>query len=175
MKCLRTLLLTGLPLLASCSTPDIQSYRDNTPRLDLYQFFSGHTQAWGMFRDRSGKLIKRFSVDINGHRDGDALILDERFLYADGTRQQRSWRLVPKGDGKWRGTAADVIGEAQGEVAGNALHWRYSLRLPVDGREWAVDFDDWMFLQDMHTMLNSARMSKFGFGLGEVSLFFRKE
>ncbi|MBV8680334.1 MAG: DUF3833 domain-containing protein [Aquitalea sp.] len=168
-------LLAVVPLLAACSTPDIQSYQDNTPKLDLYQFFSGHTQAWGMFRDRSGKLIKRFSVDINGHRDGNALILDERFLYADGTRQQRSWRLEPKGNGLWRGTAADVIGEAQGEVAGNALHWRYSLLLPLDGRVWAVDFDDWMFLQDNHTMLNSAHMSKFGFGLGDVSLFFRKE
>ena len=58
---------------------------------------------------------------------------------------------------------------------GNALHWRYVLRLPVGGREWAVDFDDWMFLVDEHTMLNSARMSKYGFGLGEVSLFFRKQ
>lgn len=175
MKRLRILLLTGLPLLASCSTPDIQSYRDNTPKLDLYQFFTGHTQAWGMFRDRNGKLIKRFSVDINGRRAGDVLILDERFVYADGTRQQRSWRLQPNGEGKWRGTAADVIGEAEGEVAGNALHWRYRLRLPVDGQVWDVDFDDWMFLQDKQTLLNSAHMSKFSIGLGEVSLFFRKE
>jgi hypothetical protein len=79
------------------------------------------------------------------------------------------------GHGKWQGTAADVVGVADGEVAGNALHWRYTLRLPVDGRNWDVQFDDWMFLQDEHTLLNSARMSKFGIGLGEVSLFFRKE
>jgi hypothetical protein len=32
-----------------------------------------------------------------------------------------------------------------------------------------------MFLQDEHTLLNSAHMSKFGIALGEVSLFFRKE
>lgn len=128
-----------------------------------------------MFRDRNGLLVKRFTVDITGRREGDALLLDERFVYADGTRQQRTWRLEPKGNGKWRGTAADVIGEAEGEVSGNALHWRYVLRLPVGGREWAVDFDDWMFLVDEHTMLNSARMSKYGFGLGEVSLFFRKQ
>ncbi|EEG09851.1 DUF3833 domain-containing protein [Pseudogulbenkiania ferrooxidans] len=169
------LILATLALLTGCGTPSVQAYRDNTPRLDLYQFFGGHTRAWGMFRDRKGQLIKRFTVDIDGRREGDVLILEERFLYADGTRQQRNWRLEPKGDGKWRGTAADVVGEAEGEVAGNALHWRYNLRLPVDGREWTVHFDDWMFLLDDHAMLNSARMSKFGFGLGEVSLFFRKE
>ncbi|WP_293765947.1 DUF3833 domain-containing protein [uncultured Aquitalea sp.] len=175
MKRLRKLLLAGLALLAGCGTSNVESYRDNTPKLDLYRFFTGHTQAWGMFRDRNGQLVKRFTVDINGRRDGDALILDERFVYADGARQQRSWRLEPKGNGQWRGTAPDVIGEAQGEVAGNALRWRYSLRLPVNGREWEVDFDDWMFLLDDRAMLNSARMSKFGLGLGEVSLFFRKE
>lgn len=167
--------LAALGLLAGCSTPGVEIYRDNTPRLDLYQFFTGHTQAWGMFRDRNGQLLKRFTVDINGHRDGQALILEERFLYADGTRQQRNWRLEPTGNGKWRGTAADVVGEAEGEVAGNALHWRYALRLPVDGREWIVNFDDWMFLLDEHTLLNSAHMSKFGVGLGDVSLSFRKE
>ncbi|MCG8997243.1 DUF3833 domain-containing protein [Laribacter hongkongensis] len=172
MKRLTALLVA---LLTGCSTPSVQDYRDNTPKLDLYRFFGGHTQAWGMFRDRNGLLVKRFTVDITGRREGDALLLDERFVYADGTRQQRTWRLEPKGNGKWRGTAADVIGEAEGEVSGNALHWRYVLRLPVGDREWAVDFDDWMFLVDEHTMLNSARMSKYGFGLGEVSLFFRKQ
>jgi hypothetical protein len=173
----RTLIRALIATLAlgACTTPAVDSYRDNKPELDLYRFFSGHSQAWGMFRDRNGKLVKRFTVELDGKRDGDALILDEHFLYADGTRQQRTWRLEPEGKGKWRGTAADVVGTAQGEVAGNALHWSYRLLLPVDGKVWNVDFDDWMFLVDEHSMLNTARMSKFGFTLGEVSLFFRKE
>lgn len=176
MKTLRRLLpLLALLLTSACSTPQVEQYRDNKPQLDLPRFFEGHTRAWGMFRDRNGALVKQFTVDIIGQRQGDALLLDERFVYSDGSRQQRQWRLVPLGNGKWQGTAADVVGVADGEVAGNALHWRYTLRLPVDGRSWDVQFDDWMFLHDEHTLLNSAHMSKFGIALGEVSLFFRKE
>lgn len=59
--------------------------------LDLPTYFSGPVQAWGMFQDRSGEVIKRFHVDIQSRREGDKLILDERFLYSDGTRQRRVW------------------------------------------------------------------------------------
>lgn len=160
---------------AGCSAPGVQTYRNNKPSLDIYQFFGGETHAWGMFRDRQGKLIKQFTVDIKGQRQGDDLVLDEHFKYSDGSRQERIWTLQPQSDGTWRGRAADVVGEARGEVAGNALHWRYDLKLPANGREWTVHFDDWMFLQDDKTMLNNAHLSKFGIGLGDVSLFFRKE
>ena len=68
----------------------------------------------------------------------------------------------------------DVVGEAIGEVAGNALRWRYVLALPVDGKTYHVDFDDWMFLMDDKVMLNRSYMSKWGFDLGEVILTFVK-
>jgi hypothetical protein len=67
-----------------------------------------------------------------------------------------------------------VVGEALGEVSGNAFNWRYTMALEVDGRTWQVDFDDWMYLVDERTMLNRAVMSKFGVRLGEVLLSFRK-
>jgi hypothetical protein len=77
-------------------------------------------------------------------------------------------------EGRWVGTAADVVGEAQGVSSGNALNWRYTLALNVDGTVWNVDFDDWMYLVDERVMLNRATMSKFGIRLGEVLLSFTK-
>jgi hypothetical protein len=67
-----------------------------------------------------------------------------------------------------------VVGEASGQVRGNAFNWRYTLRLPVDGRTYDVQFDDWMYLMDDRVMLNKAVMSKFGLRLGEVTLTFVK-
>jgi hypothetical protein len=95
-------------------------------------------------------------------------------VYDDGEKQRRVWTLKRQPDGSWRGTADDVKGEAIGRVAGNALHWTYTLRLPVDGTVYEVAFDDWMWLMDEQTMLNRSRMSKFGVDLGEVTLFFQK-
>jgi hypothetical protein len=61
------------------------------------------------------------------------------------------------------------VGTAAGQTSGNALNWRYTMALPVDGRTWHVDFDDWMYLVDERVMLNRATMSKFGVRLGEVT------
>jgi hypothetical protein len=67
-----------------------------------------------------------------------------------------------------------VVGEASGQVSGNAFRWGYTLALPVDGRVWNVEFDDWMYLMDDRVMLNKATMSKWGVKLGEVTLSFTR-
>jgi len=85
-----------------------------------------------------------------------------------------AWGMVQKRNGAVIGTAADVKGESVGVLAGNALHWQYTLLLPIDGNRYEVQFDDWMFLIDEHSMLNRSSMSKFGVELGQVTLFFRK-
>ena len=67
-----------------------------------------------------------------------------------------------------------MVGIASGRARGNAVHWQYELELPVGERVWQVHFDDWMLLQDDAVMINRATVSKFGFTLGEVTVFFRK-
>ncbi|WP_342113565.1 DUF3833 domain-containing protein [Pseudoduganella sp. OTU4001] len=161
-------------LLTACAGNDVQHYAHVQPKLAVDEFFSGTTDAWGMFQKRGGEVVKRFHVEIEGSKVGDALQLDERFKYDDGSTQRRVWRLEPQAGGLWRGTAGDVKGEAHGEVAGNAFRWQYTLLLPVDGTTYEMHFDDWMFLIDGCTMMNRASMRKFGIELGQVTLMFRK-
>ena len=142
--------------------------------LELRDYFDGTIDAWGMFQDRSGKVVKRFHVLIDARWQGDTGTLDEHFTYSDGTTQRRVWTITRLGPGRYSGRADDVVGEATGEAAGNALRWRYVLALPVDGKVYNVDFDDWMFLMDDQVMLNRSLMSKWGFRLGEVTLSFHK-
>jgi hypothetical protein len=105
---------------------------------------------------------------------GDQGVLDEAFTYADGTTQRRIWRLQKLADGRFTGTADDVVGQAKGQQSGNAFNWQYTLALPVDGRVIEVQFDDWMYLMNDRVMLNKAAMSKLGVHLGEVTLSFFK-
>jgi hypothetical protein len=170
-------LLAAAPLLAlpGCgSAPVPQDYAKETPAFSLRDYFNGPLTAHGLFTDRSGRVIKRFQVAMVGRWDGAQGVLEEDFTYSDGSKQRRVWRLRDLGNGRWEGRADDVVGVAQGEVAGNALNWHYTLSLPVDDRVWEVQFDDWMYQMDAHTVLNKARMSKWGFTLGEVTLSFHK-
>lgn len=172
----RFLLLVAMVLsVASCGSVDVARYADQQPALNLEHFFSQPIKAWGMFQKRSGEVVKRFEVNIVSRHEGNNLILDERFQYSDGTRQRRVWTLTPEGQGRWSGRADDVVGVAQGQVAGNTLHWRYRLNLPVDGSTYEMSMDDWMFLMDEDTLINRTTMSKFGVEVGQVTLFFRRQ
>jgi hypothetical protein len=183
----RRLLLTGTAALGvtgltGCASPTIADYASEKPVLDLRKYFNGTVDAWGVFTNRSGKVVKRFTVVMNcrwsGEPGREVGVLDEDFSYSDGTTQKRIWTLrrTPSegAQGRYSGTAGDVVGEARGEERGNAFYWSYDLDLPVDGRNIVVHFEDWMYQMDDRVMLNRATMSKWGVTLGEVTLSFTK-
>jgi Protein of unknown function (DUF3833) len=164
----------ALTLVACASAPTPGDYASESPQLDLRSYFNGPLTAHGLFTDRSGKVVRRFTVKMTGTWSGNQGVLDEDFSYSDGKKEKRVWRLTDLGNGRYSGRADDVVGEAAGVAAGNALNWRYTLALKVDERVIHVQFDDWMYLMDERVMLNKAAMSKFGVYLGEVTLAFTK-
>lgn len=170
----RLLLAAGAAVLAGCAGPEISDYAAEQPVLDLRAYFNGRVDGWGIFTDRSGRVVKRFTVVMDCRWQGDDGVLDEDFTYSDGTKQRRIWRLRKLPDGRYTGRADDVVGEALGQARGNALRWNYTLALPVDGRTWHVQMDDWMYLMSERVLLNRTAMSKFGVHLGDVTLSFTK-
>ena len=165
-------------MLTACDSPKVSDYANQKPALDLSEYFNGTLDAYGIFTDRSGAVVKRFTVlmkcrweMIDGKKVGT---LDESFEYSDGTKQKRIWKLTEVSPGKYIGKADYVVGEAIGESAGNALNWTYTLALPVDKDIYNVQFNDWMYLVTPKVMINKAQMSKFGIYLGEVTLSFYK-
>jgi hypothetical protein len=173
----RILAVLSLALaLASCGSIDPQVYRNEKPALDLRQYFDGTLEGHGMVLDRSGQVQRRFVVLIRATWSGDTGTLDEDFTWSDGKKERRVWtlrRAAPDGS-RWIGTAADVVGEARGTVAGNALNWTYTLDLAAEGGRYKIEFDDWMFLIDERVMLNRAVMSFFGVRVGEIVISFRR-
>lgn len=166
--------LAGAGLLTGCSSPKVTDYAQERPKLNLREYFNGTLDAYGVFTDRSGVVVKRFTVVMACSWQGAQGVLDEAFTYSDGSTQRRIWRMTDLGGGRFTGVADDVVGQAQGQQSGNAFHWGYTLALPVDGRVIEVQFDDWMFLMDERVMLNRAAMSKWGVHLGDVTLSFIK-
>lgn len=172
---IRKLLAAAAALvIAGCASVAPQDYAAEKPVLDLKAYFNGRVDAWGMVQDRSGRVIKRMTVEMDCRWEGDTGTLDERFTYADGTTERRVWTIRKDGN-RYTGTAADVVGEARGEAAGNALRWNYVLEAKrEDGSTIRLDMDDWMWLVDERTLVNRTTFSKFGIAFGEVTIFFRK-
>ncbi|MEZ5824076.1 MAG: DUF3833 domain-containing protein [Geminicoccaceae bacterium] len=161
-------------MLAGCGGMKLDHFEDTQPALTLEDYFDGSTRAWGVFHDRFGKLRRRFTVDIAGTFDGKVLTLDEDFLYDDGEVQKRVWTIEVLGDGRYRGSAGDVVGVAEGRTSGAAMNWTYVMDLAVGDGTWRVGFDDWLVKIDEDTVYNRATVSKWGFEIGTVTLFFRR-
>lgn len=174
MKRILTLALGLMMLLAGCST-DVNEYQAQRPPLDIFRYFQGNTEAWGMVQDRSGKQLRRFHVEITGDVKGDTLTLNEHFVYDDGEKQQRVWRIRRVGADSYEGTAGDIDGVATGRAAGNAFNWRYSMNVTAKGSTWLLHFDDWMYLQDGTHLFNKTEMKKFGVTVATVTLFFTRK
>ncbi|GIU05442.1 DUF3833 domain-containing protein [Shewanella glacialipiscicola] len=160
--------------LSSCSSVEVTDYKDTTPTLVLESFFNGPLKASGVVHDFSGKVIRKFNVTIEANWQGSEGVINEWFVYDDGETQTRVWKIKALGNGQYTGTAGDILGTALGQSSGSALRWKYDMLLPVDGDEYQVHFDDWMFLVNDNTIINQSDIIKFGVTVAQVTLVIQK-
>ena len=150
-------------------------FKDQQPRLVIEEFLSGPVKAWGILQNRSGKVLRQFSADLNGTWNGSQLILDEKFNWTDGEVQTRQWKINKIDNHNYEGTASDVVGTAKGYSYGPAFKFEYVLLVPVKGKEMKISFDDWIFKQDNKVAINRATMKKFGFKVAELTVIFVRQ
>ena len=153
----------------------MEQFKNNTPKLDLFSFFEGNTVAYGIFEDRFGNLKRQFRVNISGTIVNETLTLDEDFLYDDGEKDKRIWKIkkITEEDKiTYEGQAEDIEGTATGSISGNTLNWSYDIYLNIKGSNIKVHFNDWIYKQSENLAINRAYVSKFGINIGSVTLVF---
>ncbi len=175
MKILFVILTTIL--LSNCTGNQMKptDFKDQKPRLIIEDYLSGNVKAWGLLQDRSGKVTRQFSAELNGKWDGKQLILDEKFNWNDGEIQKRQWQITKLDEHNYEGIAGDVVGKAKGYSYGSAFKFEYVLLVPIKGKEVKITFDDWIFKQDEKVAINRATMTKFGIKVAELTVMFVKD
>ena len=173
--CIRDRLIILLVMLTSCSDMKPEDYINTEPKIKIEEYFLGDVKAWGIFQNRFGKVERQFTAKMEGSFDGEILTLEEDFSWNDGEKQKRKWKIKKVGDDKYEGTAPDVIGIAKGVSYGSAFKFEYQLLIPFKDKKIKVRFDDWIFKQDDKVAINRAIVSKFGFKVGELTVFFVKD
>ena len=171
------LLIFVSSFITSCSNNSMkpEDFKNKKPRLVIEEYLSGNVKAWGVLQNRSGKVTRQFSADLNGKWDGKELTLDEKFNWDNGEIQNRQWKIIKYDEHNYEGTAGDVVGKAKGYSYGLAFKFEYVLLVPVKGREIKITFDDWIFKQNDKVAINRAVMSKFGFKVAELTVVFVKD
>lgn len=171
----KALLLFAISLLTGCASMHAQDYAASTPSMDMLEYFSGQVHAWGVIQDRSGKVIRRFTLEMQGaSRPDGGLAIHETLDYVDGGHETRDWSVRRLDEHHVAATADGIVGTAQGEQYGDALHLKYVLQDRSSGSLREFPVDDWFFLQSDGVLVNRSYGSKWGFHAFDVITFFQK-
>lgn len=155
---------------------EMEDFNDTSPVFIPQEYFNGPMRAYGMVKDRNGRIIRRFTADLVGSWDEEGVgLLKERFVYDDGEIQNRTWTLTPTSEKNFIGTAEDIVGEAPMVVNGNTLMIDYTMRIPYGKGTLDIDVRDWMHLQEDGVILNHSKMKKFGITVGELVITIIKD
>ncbi len=166
-----------ITVISGCATSiEGDRYKEIEPQFSLQEFFTGQVKAWGIVQDRSGELVQRFQVTIDGSVKDGELVLDETFTYGVGEGvEKRVWIIEEVEAGVYQGRAGDILDTASGKAYGNAMFWTYEMDLPVGDTSYRVTFDDWIWAFDENTIVNRSYIKKFGLVMAEVTIFMQKQ
>ncbi len=137
-RCLRRRLIWLLPLLAGGCTAvprDVAAPRP-APHFAVEAFFAGHSEGSGTL-----KLIfsraRSVTVHGNGRLASDGtLILDQNVIDAAKAPKQREWRIRRVAADRYAGTLSDASGPVSGDVTGNRLHLRFTMKGGLATDQW---------------------------------------
>ena len=151
-----------------------EDFKNTEPEIKIEKYFEGQVKAWGILQDRKGRVTRQFNANMLGKFENNILTLEEDFFWKDGETQRRVWKIKKIDEHNYIGTAPDVVGEAKGASYGSAFKFEYNLMIPFKGKNIKIRFDDWIFKQDDKVAINRATLTKFGFKVGELTVFFEK-
>lgn len=154
----------------------IEDFTNKKPEFIPQEYFDGKLRAYGLVKDRSGKIIRTFKGELVGSWDENGLgTLDEKFIYDDGEKLSRVWKLKPTGEKTFDATAGDIVGTAKMVAKGNTVMIDYIMEVPFNDSTINISVKDWLHLQEDGIILNHSKMKKFGFVVGELVITIIKD
>ena len=161
-------------LVTACATrPPIPQAASNASFV-IERDLVGATVARGEFRTITG-VRRPFTAHLNGAWDGATFTLVEDFVFDDGERDRKTWRLERVEPGRYIGTREDVVGQAAGFQDGAVFRLEYDVLLPTENGGRKVRFRDVMAVNGDGDVLNNATVGWFGFRVGSVSIVIQRE
>ncbi len=170
----RVAALVALLALLGCSSPlPVASFAGDGKPFDPVTFFQGSIHSWGVLENRSGQPTDIVRTDGIGVAEGpDGVHFPQQVRVGQEKPSFRDWHMRRVGPGRYEATANDMVGTVQGEAAGRAFHWTWTLALHPDNPLTNLSMDQWWYLQDDGSMLNRTIITKLGIVVAEVTEHF---
>jgi hypothetical protein len=141
------------------------------------QFFAGQLEGWAVIESPIGGLQKRASIKASGRIDQEtgAILFTETYTFDDGHSDTLHWTIRKSGPGDYVGIENRLDGEAFGEQAGCAFHWKYTRETPQpNGKSTKLNFDDWFYAIDEHACIVRGSSGRAGLPFATAHVTYRK-
>lgn len=159
---------------ASLNVATYLRHKDCHEQFVLEDFFVGRTVAQGRFAAING--VKRdFRIDITGVWESNTLSLQEKFVYSDGERDEKTWQFTKVADGDYVANREDLLRPVKATIQNSTLRYSYSLYLNPTQKKNLFRFRDRITMVDAQTLTNKAIVFKYGIPVGHVTGIFRKQ
>ncbi len=166
----------GLTLASCASRPQTPSLAvQSVPAFKVEDYFAGRTQSWGIFEDRSGAPTRVIETRTAGRLLGGVLQFEQDVMIQGKEPTHRSWFIRPLGGGRYEATGTGIVGTAEGQVTGNALHLSFTMDALPGNPLGRVHMSQWLYLQrNGRTLINRAIVTKAGVVIAEITEHFQK-
>ena len=155
----------------------IEQFAEMAPEFKPESFLAGSLEGWGILRDPLGGLRGRFTVKASGvwAATEGALHFTETWSLDNGHVDTLQWTIKPAGDGSYAGSEPRLEGEAKGDKAGPAFHWRYTRDTPQPGGgSTKLHFDDWFWRVGDDGIVVHGTAMKLGVPFASAFVTYRK-
>jgi len=155
----------------------IEDFKGTKPEFQPEDFFVGKLEGWAVIESLLGGLQKRATISAAGEWDiaSQAVAFTETYTFDDGHTDTLSWIIRKVADGRYSGRELLLDGEADGEQAGCAFHWKYTRDVPqADGTKTKLNFDDWFYRIDDRACIVRGSAGRAGLPFATAHVTYRK-
>jgi hypothetical protein len=155
----------------------IEDFEGTKPEFLPEEFFVGKLEGWAVFESLVGGLQKRASISATGEWDiaSQAVAFRETYKFDDGHTDTLNWSIRKVADGKYTGRESLLDGDADGEQAGCAFHWKYTRDAPqADGTKTKLNFDDWFYRIDDRACIVRGSAGRAGLPFATAHVTYRR-
>ena len=146
----------------------VASAAPETPKLDLTQFFSGHSHADNVLRIAFHGPAKLIVDSVGGKGDRGDFVLIDTVHEGDKPVRTRKWVMQPVGPNHFTGSLSDAVGPVDIVVNGDSATIRYEMK-------GGLNVVQQMQMQpDGRTLSNHVDARKFGLKFARVDGTIRK-
>jgi hypothetical protein len=155
----------------------IHDFKQTKPLFLPEQFLTGRLEGWAVLESLVGGLLKRATISAHGELDAstDTVLFTETYIFDDGRSDTLRWTIHKMAEGQYLGHENRLEGEAVGEQAGCAFHWRYTRDTPQGGgKSFKLNFDDWFYAIDERACMVRGSAGRAGIPFATAHVVYRR-